>query len=489
MEDWITIKNLKKKNPLLGTRKISELLEVSRNTVKKVLNSTGPPVYKRIKKINPDIEPFREYILQQITIRGLKGSRILKDIISKGYKGSSSAFYRFLKSENLKEKRTFCPYETQPAEQAQFDWSPYTVIISGQLTKIYVFIYILGYSRYRIYEASLSATQAGVFEALENSISELGGSAYRLQTDNAKCFITNPARNNFQFNPRYLAFCGHYSFKPTRSAVRHPWSKGKVENPFYYLEEHFIKGNEFLSFEDFLYRLKQFQEEVNNRTHSTTKKTPSELFENEKSLLLEPPETRYVGVKEEVRKVTSDCLFNFSGSRYSVPSLFANREVWLKISRGYILKVYSSNNILIAEHKLSLEKGKMIINESHYVNHNIERGNFQRLSQLFLNKFPEHQWFIEKLKAQKRINYIYHITQIVELSNYYKSADMIDVFSVCNQYNVYTYNFIKGYLEKHVKIDLEVIETSVQTEYRVEKTEHSVRNIKRSLSEYKLFNK
>ncbi len=39
MEDWVTIRNLKKKRPDLGTRKIAELLGVSRNTVRRTLRS------------------------------------------------------------------------------------------------------------------------------------------------------------------------------------------------------------------------------------------------------------------------------------------------------------------------------------------------------------------------------------------------------------------------------------------------------------------
>ncbi len=37
MEDWVTIRNLKKKRPDLGKRKIAELLGVSRNTVRRAL--------------------------------------------------------------------------------------------------------------------------------------------------------------------------------------------------------------------------------------------------------------------------------------------------------------------------------------------------------------------------------------------------------------------------------------------------------------------
>jgi transposase len=117
----------------------------------------------------------------------------------------------------------------------------------------------LGFSRYRIYDASTSQRQGSVFEAMENSFNEFGGVTQRVQTDNAKCFVDNPSKHNFKWNQRYLAFCGHNGIEPTRSLPRHPWSKGKEENPFCYLEEHFIKGNQFSSFEQ---RGQIFQDDV-----------------------------------------------------------------------------------------------------------------------------------------------------------------------------------------------------------------------------------
>lgn len=489
MEDWVTIKNIKKRKPAMGTRAIAELLNISRNTVKAALANENPPEYKRTEKINPDIEPFKEFIVNKLSLGGLIASRVLCDIKSKGYKGSQSAFYRFVSSLKLKEKRTFCPYETYKAEQAQFDWAEYSVIISGELTKVYIFNYILGFSRYRIYNASLSINQSCIFEAIENSIVELGGTASRLQTDNAKCFVTNPSKDNFSWNQRYLAFCGHYGFEPSRSLPGHPWSKGKVENPFHFLEEHFIKGNTFLSFDEFTNKLKSFQEEVNNRIHTTTRQTPEHLFSKEKQLLLPCADQRYVGIKEEVRKVTSDCLISFSGSRYSVPSLFAMREVWLRVSKGYILEIYSSGNVLIATHHLSLQKGKVIIDKSHYKNHSVERGNFNRVSLMFLELFPEYHWFIEKLIAQKRINYGYHLTQILRIAGFYPKEDLLKAFSVCKDFNVYTHNFIKGYLEKY--------SCSNYSSCNKESTINSINNInintpcqiKRSLAQYNIFNK
>ena len=84
MEDWVTIRNLRVKNPNLGTRTIALMLGISRNTVKKALVSEEIPLYNRgERKINEHIEPFVNFIKESFFKKNLKASRILKDINSK----------------------------------------------------------------------------------------------------------------------------------------------------------------------------------------------------------------------------------------------------------------------------------------------------------------------------------------------------------------------------------------------------------------------
>jgi len=482
LEDWVTIRNLKKRNESLGTRGIAELLHISRNTVKAALRSNEAPLYKRKAVSNPEIKPFENYINVGIIERHLQKSRVLEDIKSKGYKGSKSAFYRFCDNIKQAEAKTFKPYETAPACQAQFDWSPYTISIKGNIVNVHVFSYIHGFSRWRVYEASLSQTMSSVFEALENSIIESGGACERLQTDNAKCFVTNASKDNLVWNTRYLAFCGHYGFKNTRSFPRHPWSKGKVERPFNFLYEHFIKGNAFDSFEDFIARLKIFQDKVNNRIHATTNEKPAVLFEKERFLLSGLPPTRYVSIKEEVRKVTADCLISYGGNRYSVPYIFATKEVWIKVSKGYFIEIYSSQNKLIAKHKLSHEKGKVIMVDEHYKNSAVERGNWQRLSAMFIEIFPNCSWLPEKLKTQKRINPNYHLTRIIDMAKYYQKKDMEKAFEMSRDYNLYNVHLIKNFLEKNAApFEIEPLRIDSMTKNNYEK-----KDIKRTLDYYNI---
>jgi transposase len=323
MEDWVTIQNLKRRNPKMGTREIAKLVGCSRNTVKAALKKEQYQGYKREEKINPDIKPFERFIKDGIINKRLRGSRVLADIKSKGYKGSQAALYRYIKKHikaSSPGQRVYQRYETAPGEQMQYDWSDYTVVIDENLVKVHVHSTILGHSRYRVYSASLKVKQSDVFEALEESFWEFGGVCDRIQVDNAKVFVDNAGNQNFKWNDRFQNFCGFFGITPTRSTPYHAWSKGKVEKPFDFLEEHFIKGNTFRSFTDFLDSLKAFQDKVNNRVHSTTGIKPRMLYKKEKeSLTLLPIDyktgevKRYVGIHEEFRSVTADCLISYMG--------------------------------------------------------------------------------------------------------------------------------------------------------------------------------
>jgi len=479
MEDWVTIKNLKKRNPELGTRQIAKLLSLSRNTVKKALQRKEVPEYTRQKKISA-LEPFRDVISEMANVKHFKGSRILNEVRSKGYKGSQTAFYDFLSKVKISEQKHFTPYETSPAEQAQFDWSPYTILIGDELTKIYLYSYINSFSRYQIFEASVSQNQAAVFEALENSIIESEGACLRVQTDNAKAFVINASKNNFQWNSRYLTLCAHYGFSPSRSLPGHPWSKGKVEKSFSFLETHFIAGSSFEDLPDLQNKLKDFQKDVNSRVHSITKARPVDLFDKEKLSLLTLPEYRYVGVKEDTRKASYDCLISYNGSRYSVPWVFAGKFVWIKISRGYYLQIYSQSNKLITEHKLSVKKGSNIIIQEHYKSYRDITESYETLKEKFLENFPEYSMFLEKLLAQKRINAHRQLKQILYLSKLYSNIDLTEALNKSMEYNVFNHSFISGYMEKNHKqsFRIEPIKT---------KTEIPKGQVKRELSQYKLF--
>lgn len=159
----------------------------------------------------------------------------------------------------------------------------------------------------------------------------------------------------------------YYNIQPKACLPGRPETKGKVENPFFYLQEHFIKGGRFNSFEDFLKQLQDFNDKVNERLHQGTGKIPQELFLTDEKRHLKPlPDKRFVGSSEDFRNANYDCLISVGGNKYSVPYTYGGKQVWIRIVPGVRLKVYSQQAKLIAEHDLSKGKNQIIINPAHY---------------------------------------------------------------------------------------------------------------------------
>ncbi len=491
MEDWVTIRNLKKHNPNLGTRKIAEVLNISRNTVKRALRSESYPGYKRKKKVNEELLKFSEFIKESYLLKKQKVSVIISNLRSKGFQGSDTSVYRYV-NENLKESRkdqnnqSYEPYSTSPGEQFQYDWSEYKVRLGEEVRKIYVHCLICGFSRYRVYDISLDKKQSTILSVLEEGFESIGGLCKRIQVDNAPQFVSDARVRSLKWNKSFLDFCGYYGIEPSRSLPYHPWSKGKVENPFKYLEDHFITNNKFESIEDFILKLKEFEKRVNNKMHLTTRKSPFELFAKEKEYLMKLPEEKYVGIYDEYRKVTTDCLISYMGNKYSVPHYFVGKEVWIKSKKGLELEIYSQSRRLIAKHKLSLKKGEIIIDKSHYKSKSYnESSNYEKLSLLFMERFYNYEKseeFLLKLKNEKRLNERYHLSKILDVLSYYDDAQCISVLNECLRYNNYSYRFIMSLLSL--------------SEFRSDNIEHSrdnsvimidkSKNIKRNLEEYKI---
>jgi transposase len=240
VEAWTTIRYLHAQGKSI--RSICKALDVARNTVRSALRREGPPAYSRPKRPNPKLAPFLAQIKEMFFQKKFIGTRILRELRILGYSGDKTALYSYLGElkSDIPDPRVSERFETPPAQQAQFDWSPYTVMLGGQMTRIIVFCLTLAFSRRKFYWPSLNETQASIFEAIEAALRYFGGSPKELLIDNPKAMVTNANPAHFAWNTHFLELCGHYSIQPVAGRPARPRTTGKVERPFFYLEQHFI---------------------------------------------------------------------------------------------------------------------------------------------------------------------------------------------------------------------------------------------------------
>ena len=265
--------------------------------------------------------------------------------------------------------------------------------------------------------------------------------------------VTNAAPEHFQWNPKFLQFCGYYRITPQHCQIRKAKTKGKVENPFYYLEQHFIKGHSFDDFQDLETQLSRFNEQVNHKIHSNLNATPDDKFIEEKPYLTSLPQQPFIGSQEIFRKVNWDCLISFEGSKYSVPFLYAGKSVWIRKVKGRYLKIFSQKNVLIAQHLIANTKGQTILEDAHYDGlYSFQPKTLALLKQQFQELFPKQTLFLEKLLACKKMSAARHLSRIIQMKRYYESADLEQSFEQCIQWNNFSADVFIAILRNNAEI-------------------------------------
>ena len=108
-----------------------------------------------------------------------------------------------------------------------------------------------------------------------------------------------------RYNDEFLRFLGIYGINSTPCMPRRARTKGKVERPFFYIKEHLLRGLRIEDISEFEGIIKDFTEIYNLREHSTLKKAPNDMFEEEKPYLISIPyvEPRII-FNMDLRKVT-----------------------------------------------------------------------------------------------------------------------------------------------------------------------------------------
>ena len=251
LQDWAAVQKLYKSTKNISY--IAETLDMSRTTVYSLLAKSEEPVYQR--SLYPcKVEPYRDKIIEwkYSSEYQFNGTRIFRELKKLGYTGSIHPLYSFLKKISQADFTgntvATVRVETPIGDQAQFDWSPYQVIVGTRIREVYCFSMILSASRKKAVVFSLSSDADAIYEAIQELFDELGGVTIELLIDNPKALVieNNPQTiDEIEYNPRALLVAKHLGTELNACNCYWPRTKGKVESPFKYIEEQFIKGNDY----------------------------------------------------------------------------------------------------------------------------------------------------------------------------------------------------------------------------------------------------
>jgi hypothetical protein len=222
-----------------------------------------------------------------------------------------------------------------------------------------------------------------------------------------------------------------------------------VERPFSHLEQQLIKGNTWPDLGAFTAALAHFSAELDTQVHGTTRERPMDRFAAETAALLPLPAQSFVGTYQALRLVSWDCLISYGGTRYSVPWQHAGSRVWVKARQGSELIVTSQAGEEVARHAVPTTCGTTVIDRTHYAG--LRQGlptTKRRVIEVFLERFPDHGWFVQGLYAQYPASGAAPLRAVLGLVELYPREALLAAFAAARQYHAYTHTFLRGVLQQ-----------------------------------------
>lgn len=392
------------------------------------------------------LDSFRPVIKKLVCEDGLTAVLVLKQIRALGYTGGYSVLKELARTLRPRStRRAHLRFETAPGEQGQVDLSPYEVLIAGEPTPVVCFSLVLGFSRWQFIRFALHADAHFVCFGHVLAFEEAGGVPEEILYDRMKQIVLESHRNRVVMHPLFEALRLHYgAFRAVALAPGYKEGKGKVENPFGYVEGNFLLEHRragFASVEDLNEKAAAWlRTTARVRKHGTTQELPADRLELERPKLRPLPAHRFEAAEVVERLVGDDFCVPWDTNRYSVPPRFAGHAAKLRVLEG-VMQV-SIGKEVVAAHHLRETRHKRYILPEHEAEFRESTTSRHVLREQFLRLGPPARDFEDGLIAEHRGAAGYHISRILGLAEKVGAPRVIEALRHAARYGAFDFNAV-----------------------------------------------
>jgi transposase len=306
----------------------------------------------------------------QLRKEGVEIAALFQRLQERGYTGSYSSVYRFIRKLEPHLPDVTVRVEQKPGQEAQVDFGYGGRMLdprTGQARKTWAFVMTLAWSRHQYVEFVFDQKVETWLRCHRNAFTYFGGVPMRVVIDNLKAAITQACWHDSQVQQAYRECAEHYGFLIAPCRPRTPQHKGKVEQGgVHYVKRNFLGGRTATT-------LTQANQDVLTwcettagwRMHGTTKEQPLTRFQAVEQAHLQPlPATPYDLAIWKVAKLQRDCHVTFDNAYYSAPFRLVGQTLRIRGS-SQTVQLYTSDYQLVATHDRAHHPGQRQTHPAH----------------------------------------------------------------------------------------------------------------------------
>jgi len=336
--------------------------------VKETLGSSPPP------QNTSSVEPYREVVVR-LRKEGVEVAATYERLKERGYLGSYSSVYRFVRNLEPRTPEVTVRVETAPGEEAQVDFGYAGRMVdpeTGEERKAWAFVMTLSWSRHQYVQFVFDQKAETWLHLHRNALTFFGGVPKRIVIDNLKAGIARCCWAEPQAQQSYRECAQHYGFLIAPCRPRTPQHKGKVEQGgVHYVKRNFLGGRQVTTLDQANRDVRRWvQTTAGQRVHGTTKEKPLERFEREREALQPLPRAPYdLAVWKRV-KLHRDCYLIFDQAYYSAPFRLVGQHLWVRGGNQNV-QIYTTDHQLVATHSRARRPGQRSTHLDHLPHHKV----------------------------------------------------------------------------------------------------------------------
>jgi hypothetical protein len=227
-------------------------------------------------------------------------------------------------------------YHFEPGVEMQHDTSPHTVEVGGSKYKAQTASAVLCYSRMLFFQINPTFQRFDCKVFLSDALRHTGGVPQRVMIDNTHVVVLRGTGREMIPVPEMEAFAGRFGFRFVAHERGDANRSARVERPFSFIENNFLAGRTFASWEDLNQQARQWCDRVNSTYKKHIRAVPRELFAIERTHLKPLPAWIPEVYRLHQRTVDVEGYVSVNSIRYSVPVGWIGRSVEVRETRDKI---------------------------------------------------------------------------------------------------------------------------------------------------------
>src|SRR5271165_2598023 len=438
----------------VSRHEISRTLQVSRASVRKVLrlNSANVPEIQRPEKA----EPYRPQILDLLA--SCKGNlvRVHEELRASGAALSYQALTSFCRRQGIGLTPIVpagqCHFE--PGVEMQHDTSPHEVEVGGRKYKAQTASAVLCYSRMLFFQIAPTFQRFDCKVFLTDAVRYMNGVVERVMIDNTHVVVLRGTGREMVPVPEMEAFGDRLGFRFVAHAIGHANRSARVERPFSFIENNFLAGRTFTSWQDLNLQARQWCDKVNSTYKKHLRAVPRELFAVEQLHLKPLPAWVPEVYRLHQRTADTEGYVSVNSIRYSVPVPWIGRRVEVRETKDKVEIELDARHIVAHVRAMTPQQQRITL-----AAHRPPRGEGVKRSdphpeeQAILSAAPEIAAYVAELKQKGRKVVALALRQLLRLLKEYPREPFLAAVREAAQYGLYDLDRLERMILRRVARD------------------------------------